>query len=190
MRSKVPGVRPWLGASGWSEVALVEEGYGPIAPAFTVDEAEALVQRARRYVVLAGAQVHVIRTASTGDLDRRLQDGAAQPPSAAPRRNVQLGEISFKGVGPNGAPEAQHRDAVRSCPSEQHRRVTGGQHAPNPLRQPFGSWRRLVELAVEIVQELTDRLGIGRIRNANGQGRRSFLRCTDLRTTSHAQVLP
>jgi hypothetical protein len=114
-------------------------------------------------------------------------------PSPRPRRwrrDVQLGEITLKGVAPYGGPEAQHRDAVRSCPSEQHRRVTGGQHAPDPLGQPVGPRRRLVELAVEIVQELTDRLGIGRARNANGQVRRSFLSCTDLRTVSHAQVLP
>src|SRR3979409_1659590 len=115
-----------------SEVALVKVGHGPVASAFAVDEAKALVEGASGDIVFAGAKVHVIRTAGTGDLDRALHQGPAQPLPPARRHDVQLGEIALRRVAPDGVPEAQHRDSVWPGPYEEDGGVAAGKQAPDP----------------------------------------------------------
>src|SRR5262245_33999695 len=95
--------------SSGSELPLIEEHHGPVRTPLPVDEAGALVEPARRLVVLAGAHLHLLGPLATRGLNRRLEQGAAEAVASQVGDDVELLEVGVKPRRVDPWPEAELR---------------------------------------------------------------------------------
>jgi hypothetical protein len=83
--------------------------------------------------------------------------------------HVELLQIAVERFRPDRRAKAEHGQPVRLASAEQDRYLAGGKELPNPLGERARAGCRLTELAVEVMQELADGLGVCEFRAAHGE---------------------
>src|SRR5689334_14926681 len=128
------------------QLPLVHVHHRAVGTALAVPEAEALVEPARRDVVVARAEVHGVGTACSRFLDRGLHERAPEPAAAPLRHDVQLGEIALESRGPDRRTEAQEGEPVGTVTADDHGRVARVEEHPQTRRERGRAGRDVVVL--------------------------------------------
>jgi hypothetical protein len=125
-----------------------------------VEEAQAFVEGAGGNIVFARAEVHVIRAAISCVIKCCLHQSSSQTVTAQGRNDIQLCQVALKRVAPDRRAESQYRQTVRASSDQQDRRVAGAEKQPDPLGQLVRVRSGFIELAVEVIQQPANGLGI------------------------------
>lgn len=96
----------------------------------------------------------------------KLQDRRADPLAAVVRMDVQLIEQADTSWVPDVRPDTDERDRECWAAYENREHEVTGEERGKALSQHVGTWRRRVELGVEVVEEPTDVAGITHIGQA------------------------
>jgi photosystem II stability/assembly factor-like uncharacterized protein len=111
----------------------------------------------------------VVCTLAASELDRRLHQRPPESLTAPVGDHVELRQVALERLRPDRWAEAKNRQSLRLASSEEHRDLAGGEELPDALGQGARAGRGLAELAVEVVEELSDRLGVGVLSAADGE---------------------
>jgi hypothetical protein len=158
-----------VGPAAGLQLSFVEVHDWSIGPAFAIAETETLVEGAGGNVLLAGTQVHMRRALFARHLDGSLHEPPPETPPASVGDDVELGQIAFESLSPDGRAEPKHRETLRLASSEENRAIAGSEELPDAVGESARAGRRIVELAVEVVQQLTDGVGVRDVRAADGE---------------------
>ena len=100
------------------------------------------------------ADLHRVCTAVSCLSKRGLHECAAESVAAVRRGDVELREIALETTTPDCVAEAEHREPVGAVADQQDDGVAAPEQVRDALLEVRHAWRRLVELAVEVVQQL------------------------------------
>ena len=92
-----------------------------------------------------------------------------EPVASAPGLDVELLDVAVEALGPQRRTEAKHRHSVCAGAAKKSGHLAGGKQRANFVREGVRAGCRLVELAVERVEEPADGLGVGDVRAAHGE---------------------
>jgi hypothetical protein len=110
------------------------------------------------------AHVHRVSAAASSLSNRRHHEGAAQPVTPSGGGDIELREITLEAAAPDRGAEPQHRQAVRALADEENDRVVTLEQPADAVGQLLDGRCRLVELAVEVVEQLRDDASVRDVR--------------------------